>query len=56
MMLRPMTRIRTQGYSTRLSNLLNLRLKLTELNNEARLRDAAEARGELRPPLDVKLD
>ena len=49
-------RIRTQGYSTRLSNLLNLRLALTELNNEARLRDAAEARRELTPPLEVKLD
>ena len=49
-------RIRTQGYSNRLSNLLNLRLKLTELNNEARLRDAAEARRELTPPLEVKLD
>ena len=48
-------RIRTQAYSTRLSNLLNLRLRLTELNNEARLRDAAEARRELMPPLEVKL-
>lgn len=49
-------RIRTQAYSTRLSNLLNLRLTLTELNNEARLRDAAEARRELTPPLELKLD
>ena len=49
-------RIRTQAYSSRLSSLLNLRLKLTELNNEARLRDAAESRRELTPPLDLKLD
>ena len=49
-------RIRTQGYSTRLSNLLDLRLKLTDLNNEARIRDAAVSRKELKPPLDVKLD
>lgn len=48
-------RIRTQAYSTRIRNLLTLRLKLTELNNEARIRDAAEARRELTPPLEVKL-
>ena len=49
-------RMRTQAYSTRISRLLNLRLKLTELNNEARIRDAAESRRELTPPFDVKLD
>ena len=48
-------RIRTQAYSTRIKNLLTLRLKLTELNNEARIRDAAEARRELKPPLELKL-
>src|SRR5262245_14900857 len=49
-------RIRTQAYSTRLSSLLELQLKLTNLNNEARIRDAAEARRELTPPLELKLD
>jgi signal transduction histidine kinase len=49
-------RMRTQAYSARISRLLNLRLKLTELNNEARIRDAAESRKELTPPFDVKLD
>jgi len=49
-------RILTLGYSTHLTTLLDLRLKVFNLNNEARLRDAAEARRELTPPLDVRLD
>ena len=49
-------RILTQGYSRHLINLLDLRLKVSNLNNEARVRDAAAARGLLTPPLDVPLD
>jgi signal transduction histidine kinase len=49
-------RILTLGYSTQLSRLLNLRLKLTKLNNEARARSAAAASRGLNPPLNVKLD
>src|ERR1051325_8791323 len=49
-------RILTLGYSTHLTNLLTLRLEAIKLDNEARLRDAAEARHELTPPLDLRLD
>jgi signal transduction histidine kinase len=49
-------RILTLGYSTHLSKLLDLRLQLVDLNNEARLRDTREGRRELAPPLDLKLD
>jgi signal transduction histidine kinase len=49
-------RILTLGYSIHLSKLLDLKLKLIDLNNEARLRDTREGRGELAPPLDLKLD
>ena len=49
-------RILTLGYSTHLTNLLNLRLEAIKLDNEARLRDAAESRHELTPPLDLRLD
>ena len=45
----------TQGYSTLLTTLLNLQLRVINLNNEARIRDAAEARREISPPLDVRL-
>jgi len=48
-------RILTQGYSQHLIILLDLRLKLVNLNNEARVRDA-EARGQLTPPLNLPLD
>jgi signal transduction histidine kinase len=49
-------RILTLGYSSYLSSLLDIRLKAINLNNEARLRDAAESRRELTPPLDLPLD
>jgi signal transduction histidine kinase len=42
-------------YSTQVSNLSALRLAITKLNNEARLRDSAESRG-LTPPLEFRLD
>ena len=42
--------------SARLSLLWDLRLKVTKLNNEARIRDRTEARTpELTPPLDLQL-
>lgn len=49
-------RMTTREYSTRLGNLLDLRLNLTKLNAEARMRDAAVTRGGLVPPLQLKLD
>jgi len=49
-------RILTLGYSTHLTDLLDLRLAVIKLDNEARLRDAAESRHELTPPLDLRLD
>lgn len=49
-------RILTQEYLTRLTVLLELQLHLVNLNNEARLRDVAQSRGELTPPLDLRLD
>jgi len=49
-------RILTQGYSQHLIILLDLRLKLINLNNEARVRDAAAASGQLTPPLNIPLD
>ena len=45
-----------QQYSARLSLLLNLRLALTKLDNEARIRLQAESRRELAPPFDVRFD
>ncbi|HET6853095.1 MAG TPA: ATP-binding protein [Pyrinomonadaceae bacterium] len=42
-------------YSARLNNLLDLRLKLIALDNEARLRSASESRRELKPPFDFRL-
>jgi signal transduction histidine kinase len=49
-------RILTLGYSTHLNKLLDLKLKLNNLNNEARLRDSREARSRIEPPLDVPMD
>ena len=49
-------RILTLGYSTHLSKLLELKLKLVNLNNEARLRDARSSRREIAPPLDLRVD
>src|SRR6185436_15818295 len=42
--------------SSHLSKLLDIRLKFINLNNEARVRDLAQSRRELAPPLDVRLD
>lgn len=42
-------------HSARLGLLLRLRNAVTKLNNEARARQDAEARGELKPPLDLRL-
>jgi len=42
-------------YSTRLSRVQDLRLKVIKLDNEARIRDAAASRRELSPPFDVRL-
>src|ERR1700738_1086183 len=59
--IRRMDEVSTQGrelelqHSARLSLLLNLRLALTKLDNEARLRHETEARGELKPPFDMRL-
>ena len=44
-----------QQHAAKFSLLLKLRLALTKLNNEARARAEADARGGLKPPLDVPL-
>lgn len=43
-------------HSARLSLLLNLRLALRRLDNEARIRADAEARRELSPPFDLRIN
>ena len=43
-------------YSARLNLLLDLRLKFAQLNNEARARHREEAKRELAPPFELKLD
>src|SRR6185369_11064782 len=43
-------------YATRLSRLLDLKLKLTALDTEARFRALAEARRELKAPFPFRLD
>ena len=43
-----------QEHANKLNLLLQLRLALTKLNNEARARAESEARNELRPPFDVR--
>src|SRR2546421_2198997 len=45
-----------QQHGAKLSLLLNLRLAVTKLNNEARARAESEARHELRPPIDIRLN
>ncbi len=45
-----------QQHTTRLQMLLSLRLAVTKLNNEARRRAEVEARGELNPPFEFRLD
>ncbi|MEO8436344.1 MAG: ATP-binding protein [Pyrinomonadaceae bacterium] len=42
-------------HASSLSLLLQLRVALTRLNNEARDRDEAEMRHEIRPPFDIRL-
>ncbi|MGH9879841.1 MAG: hypothetical protein ACRD6N_00295, partial [Pyrinomonadaceae bacterium] len=42
-------------HSARLGLLLELRLAVTKLNNEARARHEAESRRELKPPFDFRL-
>ena len=49
-------RILTQEYSTRLTILQELQLRLIKLDNEARLRGAAQSRRELTPPWDLRVD
>jgi signal transduction histidine kinase len=48
-------RILTFAYSAHLSHLSDLRLAITRLDTEARLRAAAEARHELTPPWELRL-
>ena len=45
-----------QQHLARSSLLLNLRLAVTKLDNEARLRAQADARRELQPPFEVRLN
>src|SRR4051812_16777101 len=45
-----------QSYAARASLLLQFRVALTRLDNEARSRAEADARRELRPPFDLRLD
>jgi signal transduction histidine kinase len=45
-----------QGYAARASILLQFRVALTRLDNEARSRAEADARRELRPPFDLRLN
>lgn len=45
-----------QEHATRLNFLLQLRLALTRLNNEARARAESESRDELRPPIEMRLN
>jgi signal transduction histidine kinase len=44
-----------QQHAAKLSLLLKLRLAVTRLDNEARSRAQANARGELKPPFDIRL-
>ena len=45
-----------QTHAARLSLLLKLRLAVTKLNNEARSRAEADARRELKPPFEMRLN
>jgi signal transduction histidine kinase len=44
-----------QQYASRFALLLNLRVAWTKLNTEARMRADMEARGGIKPPLDIRL-
>src|SRR6185436_12138074 len=43
-------------YTTRLNQLLDVRLTLMALENEARLRDISESNRGFKPPFDVRID
>lgn len=45
-----------QQHAAKLGLLLKLRLAVTKLNNEARARAEAEARDEIKPPLELRLN
>src|SRR6185369_10143824 len=45
-----------QEHAARLSLLLKLRLAVTKLDSEARLRAQAEARRELKPPFEIRVN
>jgi signal transduction histidine kinase len=45
-----------EQHAAKLSLLLKLRLAVTRLDNEARARDEADARGGLKPPFEVRLN
>ncbi len=45
-----------EQHAAKLSLLLKLRLAVTKLDNEARARDQADARRELKPPFEVRLN
>src|SRR5205085_1487192 len=49
-------RILTLQYSTHLSDLSDLRLSISRLDSEARIRATAEASRQLTPPLELRLD
>ena len=49
-------RITTQEYSTRLSRLIELRLKLIKLDSEARVRGVSESNRQITPPGQVRLN
>ena len=49
-------RILTQGYSTRLGKMLELRLRVNKLESEARVRDVSATSRQLTPPLEIRLD
>jgi signal transduction histidine kinase len=50
------TRQRALEYSARLGLLEDLRLKFSQLDNEARARHREESSRELKPPFDIKVD
>src|SRR5207253_2828412 len=45
-----------QGHAEKNTRLLEFRMALTRLDNEARIREQARARGELMPPFEVRLN
>ncbi|OLE53611.1 MAG: hypothetical protein AUG51_12150 [Acidobacteria bacterium 13_1_20CM_3_53_8] len=45
-----------QGHAEKSTRLLEFRMALTRLDNEARIREQARARGELMPPFEIRLN